>query len=49
MNNESILYSAYENNSAIIWRMPEGDIKNNLIKEFQIYKNKVNYSTFNPI
>ena len=32
--------------------MTEEDIKDNITKEFQIYKNynnKVNYSTFNPV
>ena len=50
--NDNILASAYENNSVFIWKIPEGDIKENITKEFQIYKkhtNKVNYVTFNPI
>ena len=50
--NDNILASAYENNSVLIWKIPEGDIKENITKEFQIYKkhtNKVNYVTFNPI
>ena len=50
--NDNILASAYENNSVLIWKIPEGDIKENITKEFQIYKkhnNKVNYVTFNPV
>ena len=44
--------SAYKNNSFFIWKISEGDIKENITKEFQIYKkhtNKVNYIIFNPI
>ena len=50
--NDNILASAYEDNSVFIWKIPEGDIKENITKEFQIYKkhtNKVNYIIFNPI
>ena len=36
--NDNILASAYENNSVLIWKIPEGDIKENITKEFQIYK-----------
>ena len=50
--NDNILASAYENNSVFIWKIPEGDIKEKITKEFQIYKkhtNKVNYVTFSPV
>jgi len=50
--NDNILALAYENKSVVLWKIPEGNINKNTIKEFQIYKKhneKVNYVTFNPV
>ena len=49
--NNKILVSAYDN-SVVLWKIPDGDIKENITKEFQIYKNhtkKVTNVTFNPV
>ena len=49
--NDKIIASAYENNSVVLWKIPDGDIKENITKELQIYKKhtkKVAYVTFNP-
>ena len=50
--NDKILASAYDNNSVALWKIPDGDIKENNTKELQIYRKhtkKVTYVTFNPI
>ena len=49
---DNFLASAYENNFIFIWKKPEGDITENITKEFKIYKKhniKVNYINFNSI
>ena len=48
--NNNILVSAYDN-SVVLWKIPNEDIKVNITKEFQIYKKhtkKVTNVTFNP-
>ena len=50
--NDNILALAYENKSVVLWKIPEGNINQNITKEFQTYKkhnNKVNYVTLNPV
>jgi len=50
--NNKILASAYDNNSVVLWKMPDEDIKENIEKELQIYNRhtkKTTYVTFNPI
>ena len=50
--NDNILALAYENKSVVLWKIQEGNLNQNITKEFQIYKkhnNKVNYVTFNPV
>ena len=50
--NDKIIASAYDNNSVVLWKIPDEDIEENNIKELQIYKKhtkKVTYVTFNPV
>ena len=50
--NNNLLASSNDNNSVLLWNMPEGGLKENITKEFNIYnkhKNKVFFVTFNPI
>ena len=49
--NNKIIASAYDD-SCVLWKIPDGELKENITKELQIYKKhtkKVNYITFNPI
>jgi len=50
--NNKIIASAYDDNSVVLWKIPDEDIKENITKELQIYKNhakKATYVTFNPV
>ena len=50
--NNKILASTYDNNYAVLWKIPDGDLKENITKELQIYTKhtkKTTYITFNPI
>ena len=50
--NNNLLVSSNDNNSVLLWNIPEGGLKQNITKEFNIYnkhKNKVFFVTFNPI
>ena len=49
--NNKIIASAY-NDSSVLWKIPDGEIKENITKELQIYNKhtkKVIYITFNPV
>ena len=48
----SILASSNEDNSVLLWKIPEEQITQNITKEFQIYKDHndiVNFINFNPL
>ena len=50
--NNKIIASAYDDDSSVLWKIPDGELKEDITKELQIYKKhtkKVTYITFNPI
>ena len=50
--NDNIFALAYENQSVVLWKIPERNTNKNITKEFQIYtkhNTRVNYVTFNPV